>query len=109
MRATEEQEYSRAFDEGMLEDAAVVRAEDLDEVFHDTNHIDTDWTENFSVLWNCDRPRSTCVGDIIINVDTEEAFSVANFGFGDVSGLPDKFLKLAISRGKSKADAAPIF
>lgn len=59
---------------------ADLMADDLDEVFEKTNHIDRSWTENEGIVWNADRVRSTSVGDIIVAED-QKRFFVAGMGF----------------------------
>ena len=45
---------------------AEVATEDLEEVYHLTNHIDTDWTTNAGVTPKQERVRSTSVGDVVV-------------------------------------------
>lgn len=58
---------------------ALVDTDDLDLAYQLTNHIDQPWTQNSGVTALTDRPRSTMIGDIIINSDG--AFVVAGVGF----------------------------
>ena len=44
---------------------AAVEADDIEEVFEKTNHIDYDWTENNGVVPIGSKHRSTSVGDVI--------------------------------------------
>lgn len=49
--------------------AEVSGVADIEQVFHGTNHIDRNWTENRGVLFlgaNRDKVRSTSVGDIVV-------------------------------------------
>lgn len=46
---------------------AKVDAEQIDHVFSLTNHIDKSWTENESVTALIENPRSTSVGDIVVD------------------------------------------
>jgi hypothetical protein len=62
---------------------AKVQTDNLDRAFELTNHIDSPWPTNSGVVLtglNKDL-RSTSVGDILVNHDTNEAFLVAPFGF----------------------------
>jgi hypothetical protein len=45
-----------------------VWAEDLDDVFAKSNHASRPWTENEGVCPKVQRPRSTSVGDVIVDV-----------------------------------------
>ena len=47
---------------------ATVRAEDLDDVFDKSNHARMPWTENESVSPKVQHPRSTSVGDVVVDV-----------------------------------------
>ena len=62
---------------------AVVMAAGLNQVYRDTNHIDRDWTENASILRRnpAVSPRSTSVGDVILNDKDGTLHRVARVGF----------------------------
>jgi len=65
---------------------AKVNAADLNEVFHATNHIDRSWWRNPQIVWW--RPaRSTSVGDIILDMDTNSYWTVENIGFHPIYRL----------------------
>lgn len=53
----------------------------LERVYHDTNHIDSDWTKNPRVVKIADQVRSTSVGDIIVDSHSKEMFIVGGIGF----------------------------
>ena len=59
----------------------VVDANDPEDVFRITNHIDSDWTTNPEVDIAMGRCRSTSVGDIIVNLNTVESFLCASIGW----------------------------
>jgi len=64
---------------------AHVLAENLDEVFELTNHIDHDWTKNENVFVNphlINQPRSTSVGDLIFDTENGVFYQVDPVGFG---------------------------
>ena len=64
---------------------ALVESVNVEDVFRITNHIESNWTNNrevFAVLG--DRHRSTSVGDIAVNLDTNEAFLCASCGWDRV-------------------------
>lgn len=65
------------------EKVAFVLADDLDEVFHDTNHIDCEWWENLSVTL-VKESRSTSVEDLVITSDGK-AFLCMPAGWKEVS------------------------
>lgn len=77
---------------------ALLRAQDLEDAYRASNHIDTRWTDNPEVLWvqanSEDFPhgsRSTSVGDLIVTLSFADgpegrhvvatAHVVASFGF----------------------------
>jgi len=45
---------------------AAVEADDIEEVFNKTNHIDTDWADNDGVIPIGAKARSTSVGDVVV-------------------------------------------
>jgi hypothetical protein len=53
------------------------------QVFALTNHIDYPWTENPEVIWHAaDRSlRSTSVGDVIVDCNTQQTWLIMPFGF----------------------------
>jgi hypothetical protein len=49
---------------------AALFADNLETVFHMTNHVDEDWTENKLIqLFSGNEHRSTSVGDVVIGPD----------------------------------------
>jgi len=46
---------------------AVVEAQSVDDVFRITNHIDDSWTKNPEVIRYVGQPRSTSVGDVVVD------------------------------------------
>ena len=66
---------------------AVVEADDIDRAFRDTNHIESDWQDNESVvcLFGKANNRSTSVGDIVVDMDTQERYICASFGWDKVA------------------------
>ena len=74
-----------ALAQGFYHSAALVEAPVIDEVFPLTNHIDHDWTENEGVRVLTDRPRSTSVGDIAVDLSTGQAYSCAQIGWKPIA------------------------
>lgn len=68
---------------------AVVEAEHEGAVFGLTNHIHHSWTENPEIvaLPNGDRQRSTSVGDVIVNEQTQDAWTIDGIGMTQFEGL----------------------
>jgi len=71
---------AKAFAEGKYDHVATVDTLDLDVAFQQTNHISHAWTENDDVEAHTDRPRSTSVGDIIVDVN-DDSYLIAPIGF----------------------------
>jgi len=68
--------------EGEYHAVAVVKFNNMEDVFRFTNHIEDDWTKNPAVTAiPCKGYRSTSVGDLIENCETGEIFIVAGCGF----------------------------
>ena len=65
---------------------AVVEADDIDGAFQDTNHIVSDWQDSESVicLFGKANNRSTSVGDIVVDMDTQERYLCASFGWSKI-------------------------
>lgn len=59
---------------------ATVEAPALGAVFQLTNHIDAAWTENTGVTAHVGRPRSTSVGDVVVD-ENREAWICAMVGW----------------------------
>jgi len=77
--------YVEALELGMLKPVALMNLDadcesDLEACFRDTNHIDTDWTENDTVIFHADQVRSSSTGDIFADAGGE-LYRVATFGF----------------------------
>ena len=64
-----------------FEMVAAVLSEDLDEVFDKTNHAHRPWTENEGVSPKAQRPRSTSVGDVVVDVVRATAHRVEIVGW----------------------------
>jgi hypothetical protein len=77
------EDAAKAFMLGQYELVAMTRSNDLDDAFELTQHIHESWTENEGVTPLKHRPRSTSVGDIIVN--SEGAHIVAPVGFHPLS------------------------
>lgn len=90
--AVEDGKVEEAIAADMYEAVAVVVANTLTDVFRDTNHIDWDWTENENVDAVVDRPRSTSVGDIVVEHFTGKVFVCAPYGWNEMEAslLTDK-------------------
>lgn len=74
-----------ALDHDLYAPVAVVSAQDLTGVFRDTNHIESDWAQNESVL-KVDTPvRSTSVGDIVLDATSGNAWTCAPIGWDEIS------------------------
>ena len=74
-----------ALEHDLYAPVAVVSAKNLTEVFRDTNHIESDWTQNESVV-KVDTPvRSTSVGDIVLNANSGTAWTCAPMGWDEIS------------------------
>jgi len=71
--------------EGKLKLVAIVQAEDLEEVFEMTNHIDDDWTKNHGVVKSWGPCRSTSVGDVVISAGTFSFWKVLPVGFKQIN------------------------
>ena len=57
----------------------------LAQVFRLTNHIDRSWTENPEVVWHTAAPvRSTSVGDVIVSLQSGQAWLVMPFGLQEL-------------------------
>lgn len=84
---------------------AQVDTDDLDAVFELTNHISDDWTKNPGVRAIAKHPRSTSVGDVVVN-SQENVFICLPVGWKEI-GKADK--KIVIEKqdgypvGKSEA------
>ena len=58
----------------------------LGQVFALTNHIDRSWTENPEVVWHTAAPvRSTSVGDVIVSLQSGQAWLVMPFGLQELA------------------------
>ena len=58
----------------------------LEQVFALTNHIDRPWTENPEVVWHTAAPvRSTSVGDVIVSLQSGQAWLVLPFGLQELA------------------------
>src|SRR5947209_5816833 len=57
----------------------------LSQVFELTNHIDHPWTDNPEVVWHTAAPvRSTSVGDMIVSLESGQAWLVMPFGLQEI-------------------------
>lgn len=65
---------------------AIVEAENIDEVYRLTNHIDRAWQENPEVVWGRKLARSTSVGDVILDYGKDEAWVCDRVGWTKVLG-----------------------
>jgi hypothetical protein len=71
----------------------------LGQVFALTNHIDRPWTENPEVVWHTAAlVRSTSVGDVIVSLQSDQAWLVMPFGLQELA--PDN----ARQRGNGDAN-----
>lgn len=62
----------------------------LGRVFALTNHIDRSWTENPEVIWHTAAPvRSTSVGDVIVSLQSGQAWLVMPFGLQELEADGD--------------------
>ena len=61
------------FNQSHYELVAIVEAEDIENVFRDTNHVDIVWWNNKSVI-KYKKSRSCSVGDIIVDVEGKKAW-----------------------------------
>ena len=58
----------------------------LGQVFTLTNHIDHPWTDNPEVVWHIAAPvRSTSVGDVIVSLQSSQAWLVMPFGLQELA------------------------
>ncbi len=58
----------------------------LTQVFALTNHIDHPWTDNPEVVWHTAAPvRSTSVGDVIVSLQSGQAWLVLPFGLQELA------------------------
>jgi hypothetical protein len=78
---------------------AVIDAPHVEAVFGLSNHVTRSWTENSEVieLPKGNHVRSTSVGDVVIAVETLDAWSIDSIGLtqfeGDATRLPKKGAK----------------
>ena len=62
----------------------------LGQVFALTNHIDHSWTDNPEVVWHTAAPvRSTSVGDVIVSLQSGQAWLVMPFGLQELAADHD--------------------
>jgi hypothetical protein len=62
----------------------------LAQVFALTNHIDHSWTDNPEVVWHTAAPvRSTSVGDVIVSLESGQAWLVMPFGLQELAAEHD--------------------
>jgi hypothetical protein len=62
----------------------------LGQVFALTNHIDRSWTENPEIVWHTAAPvRSTSVGDVIVSLQSGQAWLVMPFGLQELAADHD--------------------
>lgn len=94
-RAENDPEYRSTFSEAIPElweqdgeylRVATVEAEDLDEAYMLTNSIDHPWDQNPEVEFlaptrDSNTARSLSVGDVLVDLDTDQAFMVDRLGF----------------------------
>lgn len=64
---------------------AVVRARDLEDLFHKTSTADADWTEGSKVLESAEGAQATGVGDIAVDPEIGDAWLCATFGWESLS------------------------
>ena len=58
----------------------------LSQVFELSNHIDHSWTDNPEVVWHPAAPvRSTSVGDVIVSLQSGQAWLVLPFGLQELA------------------------
>ena len=58
----------------------------LSQVFALTNHIDRPWTDNPEAVWHTAAPvRSTSVGDVIVSLQSGQAWLVLPFGLQELA------------------------
>ncbi|MFZ3585394.1 hypothetical protein ACOI1H_25235 [Loktanella sp. DJP18] len=76
-----------ALDHDLYSIVAIISADSIDAVFRDSNHIDSDWTENDSVRAVDTPVRSTSVGDIIQVIKTGCAWACAPQGWIEIKSV----------------------
>jgi hypothetical protein len=78
-------QVSRAIDLGLHKFTAVIRARDMEDLFHKTGGIDGSWVEGPKVLRVEPGAQSTSVGDIAVDPETGEAWLCATVGWETLS------------------------
>lgn len=74
--------FSKSLKGNHIKKAAVVEADNLDDVYRATNTIDSPWTENPEVKEVLtDSPRSLSVGDLILDEAANKLHVVEDMGF----------------------------
>lgn len=66
---------------------ATVEAKDLDDVYHQSQNIESSWLQNPNVSSQLTQCRSTSVGDIIFSHEENQNYMVMNIGFEKVDVL----------------------
>jgi hypothetical protein len=66
---------------------ASIEASSLDDAYGKSQNIDSSWLKNPNVISSLDKCRSTCVGDIIYNIEEKQGYMVMNMGFHKVDVL----------------------
>jgi hypothetical protein len=69
---------------GLYQEVAHVEADNIENVFRLTNHVDEDWTEGPAITRVKSPCRSTSVGDIVMD-DSFNLYKCASFGFDMLS------------------------
>ena len=65
---------------------ADMQADELEQVFALTNHQEESWTSHPEITWHATDTlvRSTSVGDVIVSMQTEQAWLVMSAGFSAI-------------------------
>lgn len=77
--------YHNAFGD-VMKKVAIVVTDTLEGAYRDTNSIDQPWTGNKNVypIAGVKQARSTSVGDILMDMNSEKWFTVSHVGFEEI-------------------------
>lgn len=66
---------------GLYQKVAFIVGVNLNEIFSLTTHVTSNWTSNPCVVWHTTNVRSTAVGDIIMDADSEIFYFCSRSGW----------------------------
>lgn len=78
--------FTKSLKGSHIKQAAVIEANDLEDVFRVTNNIDHPWTENQEVKKVLTAfPRSLSVGDLVLDRSTDKLYVVEDCGYREIT------------------------